>query len=137
MPIDKDMPSTLKRSQPKARRTYAKAHDSAVEEYGEGERAHRVAWGAVKHTYEKVGDHWEPKRHKGPSDRRSADPKARYRSGGSPTGGVDVLGRTKAELMDRARKLDIRGRSSMTKEQLAEAIKRRNDRATARARASE
>ena len=25
------------------------------------ERANRVAFSAVKHTHEKVGDHWEPK----------------------------------------------------------------------------
>ncbi len=38
--------------------------------------------------------------------------------------------------MDRARKMGVKGRSSMTKQQLAEAIKKGNDRATARARAS-
>jgi cation transport regulator ChaB len=136
VPVDQDMPSTLRRSDKKAQRTYAKAHDSAVDEYGEGERAHRVAWGAVKHTHEKVGDHWEPKGHKGPSDARSADPRARDKHGGTSTGGVDVKGHTKAELMDRARTMGIKGRSSMNKQQLAEAIKKGNDRATARARAS-
>ena len=38
-----ELPSTLKKSDAKAQRTFAKAHDSAVKEYGEGERAHRVA----------------------------------------------------------------------------------------------
>lgn len=136
MPVTKDMPSTLRRSDRKAQRTYAEAHDSAVDQYGEGERAHRVAWAAVKHTHEKVGDRWRPKARKGPSDDRSADPRAREKSGGTRTGGVDVKGHVKAELMDRARKLDVRGRSRMTKDELAVAIKKANDRATARARRS-
>ena len=54
---DKDLPGTLQRSPAKARRTYRKAHDSAVETYGEGERAHRTAFSAVKHSFEKQGDH--------------------------------------------------------------------------------
>ncbi len=71
-----ELPSTLKKSSAKAQRTFAKAHDSAAKEYGEGERAHRVAYSALKHSFEKkVGDHWEPKSSKGPSD-------ARARSGG-------------------------------------------------------
>ncbi len=134
MPASKEMPSTLRRSGKKAQRTWAKAHDSAVETYGEGERAHRTAFSALKHTHEKVGDHWEPKDHKGPSDERSADPNARRKSGGTNSGGVDVKGHTKDELMQRARELDISGRSSMNKGELAEAISKANDRATAKAR---
>jgi hypothetical protein len=38
---------------------------------------------------------------------------------------VDVNGNTKAELYERAKDLDIEGRSSMTKHELAEAIGRR------------
>ena len=49
----------LKKSPAKAQRTFAKVHDAAVKEYGEGERAHRVAYDALKHSFEKVGDHWE------------------------------------------------------------------------------
>jgi hypothetical protein len=37
------------------------------------------------------------------------------------------LGHTKQELYERARKLDVKGRSDMTKEQLAEAIARKQD----------
>lgn len=37
-----ELPSTLKKSPPKAQRTFAKAHDAAAEEYGEGERAQPV-----------------------------------------------------------------------------------------------
>ncbi|MDQ1498663.1 MAG: hypothetical protein QOI86_2003, partial [Actinomycetota bacterium] len=41
--------------------------------------------------------------------------------------GVDVEGHTKDELMERARKLDIRGRSKMTKQELGKAIARKQD----------
>ena len=66
--IQDELPSTLQRSDSKAQRTFAKAHDSAAEQYDDAERAHRVAFSALKHTHEKVGDHWEPKEHPGPSD---------------------------------------------------------------------
>ncbi len=72
MPAKEDMPSTLRRSPEKAQETWAKTHDSAVQTYGEGERAHRTAFSALKHSYEKVGDHWEPKDRKGPSDAQAA-----------------------------------------------------------------
>ena len=64
-----DLPGTLKRSPAKAQRTYAETLDSAHEQYeGNEERAHRTAYAAVKHSFEKVGDHWEPKEENGPSD---------------------------------------------------------------------
>jgi len=125
-----EIPSTLQRSDEKAQRTFAKAHDSAAEEYGDEQRANRVAWAAVKHTHEKVGDHWEPKDHNGPSD-----PQA---EGGADTdrethGGVDANA-TKEHLMDVAKRLDVPGRSSMTKDELVHAIEKANDRETAAAR---
>src|SRR4051812_37167227 len=123
----KDLPGTLKRSPAKAQRTWAKTHDSAVEEYGEGERAHRTAFSAVKHSFEKVGDRWEPKDKKGPSDPQAAKGGKEARKGGKTYGGVDLLGHTKDELMDRARKLNVRGRSKMKKNELAEAIARKQD----------
>ena len=127
-----ELPSTIQRSDAKAQRTFAKAHDAAVEQYGEGQRAHRVAYAALKHTHEKVGDHWEPKDKgaKGPSDEQAAG--GRYTS--RPTaGGVDANA-SKQHLLDVAKRLGISGRSHMTKEQLVEAIQKANDRATARAR---
>jgi cation transport regulator ChaB len=121
-----DIPGTLKRSPAKAQRTFEKAHDSAVETYGEGERAHRTAFAAVKHSFEKVGDHWEAKDHKGPSDPQAARGGASARRGqGKTFGGVDVLGHSKRELQERARSLGVKGASRMTKEQLAEAIARK------------
>jgi cation transport regulator ChaB len=126
MPGKDVLPDTLKRSPAKAQRTWIKAHDAAVEEYGEGERAHRTAFAAVKHSFEKVGDRWEAKHHKGPSDPQAARGGAEARERPSQTfGGVDVLGHTRRELMGRAQRLDVRGRSRMSKEQLAEAIARK------------
>ena len=44
MPGREELPDTLRRSSAKAQRTWIKAHDAAVEQYGEGERAHRTAF---------------------------------------------------------------------------------------------
>lgn len=118
-----ELPATLKRSPAKAQRTYSKTQDSAVEQYGEGERAHRAAYASLKHSFEKVGDHWEAKAHKGPSDPRSTKSTREKREGkGETFGGVDYYGSSKAELYERAQALDIQGRSKMSKRQLARAI---------------
>jgi cation transport regulator ChaB len=125
-PRKEELPDTLKRSPAKAQRTFAKAHDAAAEQYGEGERAHRTAFAALKHSYEKVGDHWEPKEEKGPSDPRSTKSTAQKRRGvGETFGGVDYYGHTKNELYERAKKLGVEGRSKMTKKELARAIARK------------
>jgi hypothetical protein len=125
-----ELPSTLRRSGRKAQETFAKAHDAAAEQYDDAERAHRVAFSALKHTHEKVGDHWEPKARRGPSDAQAA--------GGVDTdrptaGGVDANA-TKKHLGDVARRLGIAGRSRMSKQELVEAIQRANDRETRKAR---
>src|ERR671933_1381031 len=115
-----ELPSTLQKSSAKAQRTFAKAHDAAVEQYGEGERAHRTAFAALKHTFEKVGDHWEPKKEPGPSDPRSTKTTAQKARGvGETFGGVDYYGHTKQELYERARDLGVAGRSRMSKADLA------------------
>src|SRR3954451_2375241 len=90
MPAKKDMPSTVQRSGTKAQETWGKTHDSAVEEYGEGERAHRTAFASLKHWFEKVGDHWEPKEKKGPSDKQAAKGGTAARRGGQTEEGVDA-----------------------------------------------
>ena len=127
-PRREELPGTLRRSGAKAQRTFAKAHDAAAESYGEGERAHRVAYSALKHTHEKVGDHWEPKDSPGPSDAHAAG----GRGSSAPTaGGVDARA-SKAHLYEVATRLDIAGRSTMTKSQLVEAIQRENARRTRR-----
>ena len=81
MPAKKDMPSTVQRSSKKAQRTWVETHDSAVDQYGEGERAHRTAFSAVKHSFEKVGDRWEAKEEKGPSDKQAEKSGAEARRG--------------------------------------------------------
>lgn len=117
------MPSTLKRSPPKAQRTFEETLDHAEQEYGKGERASRTAYASLKHSFEKVGDHWEPKEHKGPSDPRSEKTGAARRRGeGATYGGVDAIGNTRQELYERAKKLAVPGRSRMNKGELAQAI---------------
>ena len=134
MPAKKDLPSTLQRSSKKAQRTWGKTHDAAVEQYGEGERAHRTAFDSLKHSFEKVGDHWEAKDEKGPSDAQAAKSGPAARRGTTRTaGGVDANA-TKAHLMDVAKRLDVRGRSRMTKDELVEAIQKANDRETSKSR---
>ena len=125
-----ELPSTLQRSPDKAQRTFAQTYDSAVETYGDAERAARTAFAAVKHSFEKVGDHWEPKAEKGPSDARAADGP----DTDAPTaGGVDANA-SKKHLYELAQRLDVPGRSSMSKDELVEAIDKANRRETARAR---
>ena len=131
-PVPDEIPSTLRRSEEKAQRTFAKAHDAAAEQYGDEQRANQVAWAAVKHSYEKIGDHWEPKDEKGPSDAQA--------EGGADTdretkGGVNANA-SKAHLMDVAKRLDIAGRSRMGKDELVDAIQKANDKATRDARTS-
>ncbi|MBA3420629.1 MAG: ChaB family protein [Thermoleophilaceae bacterium] len=126
MPGREELPSTLEKSAEKAQRTWIKAHDSAVETYGEGERAHRTAYSALKHSFEKVGDHWEAKDEKGPSDPQAAKGAPEALENPSETfGGVDVEGSTKEELYERAKAVDVQGRSNMSKEELARAVARK------------
>jgi hypothetical protein len=130
MPGKDELPSTLRRSPRKAQETWARTHDSAVGTYGEGERAHRTAFAALKHAFEKVGDHWEPKRRKGPSDAQAAGSSRTRR----PTAeGVDTNA-SKGHLLDLARRLKVPGRSRMDKGELVEAVQKANRRETAKAR---
>jgi cation transport regulator ChaB len=136
VPAKDELPSTLQRSPDKAQRTWSKAHDSAVETYGEGERAHRTAFAALKHTHQKVGDHWEPKNEAGPSDERAAggvDPGTGRGPSGKTAGGVNANA-SKQELLKQARKLGVRGRSSMNKGELVDALRKASERETRQAR---
>ena len=129
--IENELPSTLQRSEDKAQYTYAKTHDSALQTYdGDEQAANRVAFAALKHTHEKVGDHWEPKEENGPSDAQAAG----NRDTDRPTaGGVDANA-SKQHLYELATRLEVSGRSRMTKAELVEAIQKANARETARAR---
>ncbi|MGA8330377.1 MAG: ChaB family protein [Mycobacterium sp.] len=124
-PKKNELPSTLRRSSEGAQRTFAKVHDAAADQYGSEERAHRVAYAALKHSFEKVGDRWLRKPKKGPSD-------ARAERGGlnnpiPSDEGVDANA-SKKHLLDIARRLGVRGRSTMPKADLVEAIKKHNRR---------
>ena len=121
--VKEDLPGTLQRSPAKAQRTYAETLASAEGSYGKGERAHRTALASLKHSFEKVGDHWGAKPEKGPSDPGAATPGP----SGEHAGGVDVVGHTKAELYQRAAALGVTGRARMTKLELGQAIARKQD----------
>jgi cation transport regulator ChaB len=125
----KELPSTLQRSGDKAQETFAKTHDAAIEQYdGDEQRAHQVAFASLKHTHEKVGDHWEPKDEWGPSDAQAEGGRDTNR----PTaGGVDANA-SKKHLYELAQRLDVQGRSTMSKDELVQALQKANDRDSAR-----
>ncbi|MDQ0736234.1 ChaB family protein [Arthrobacter agilis] len=125
------LPSTLQRSDGKAQDTFAATLDSAEEQYGgDGERARRTAFASLKHGFEKVGDHWEPKEAKGPSDEQAAGDRADAR----PTAGGADANSSKQHLYDLAKKLDVPGRSRMSKAELVTELQKANDRETRKAR---
>ena len=131
---DSELPSTLQRSDAKAQDTFAKTYDSAIDSYdGDEQRAARAAYASLKHTHEKVGDHWEEKEEAGPSDKRA--------EGGGPgsseatAGGVDANA-SKDHLYEQAQKLDVPGRSGMNKDELVDALQKANDKQTRKARSS-
>lgn len=126
-----ELPRTLQKSPAKAQQTFAAAHDAAADQYGDEGRAYRVAFSAVKHGFEKVGDHWETKDEKGPSDERARIGGLSGR--GSAADGVNATA-TKKHLMDVARRLGVAGRSKMSKDELVEAIIKANRRISARER---
>lgn len=127
MPAVQELPSTIKRSPKRAQNMWVKAHDSAVKEYGEGRRAHMTAFAALRHSFEKIGDHWEPKAKSGPSDKaamgRSGRTAAAMGRSGRMAEGVDANA-SKEHLQGMASKLGVTGRSKMTKKELVGAIKK-------------
>ncbi|MBO0727798.1 MAG: ChaB family protein [Acidimicrobiaceae bacterium] len=132
-PIKAELPSTIRRSPRKARETFAKAHDAAAKQYGEGRRAHQTAYAALKHSFEKVGDHWEPKRGKGPSDEQAEKGGAGKTRQYPSAEGVDAKA-SKSHLQALAKRLNISGRSTMNKSELIDAVKKANRRKSAASR---
>jgi ChaB len=119
------LPATLKRSPTKAQETYIHTLESAEKTHRDGEAAHRIALASLKHSFEKIGDHWEPKTEKGPSDAQDqkTGPAARHSREKTPVVSMPSPAR---HLMDVARRLDVPGRSKMSKAQLVEAIDQAN-----------
>ncbi len=129
-----EVPSTVARSDDKAVRTYKKTLESAEDSYGGGERAHRTAYASLKHTHEKVGDHWEPKEHPGPSDPQAAQGAPASLRHPRPTAqGVDTAA-SKGHLDQVARRVGVDNPQDLTRDELVRAIEKANARATARAR---
>ena len=120
-----EIPQTLQRSDEKAQRTWAKAYDSAMDEYDDESRAAQTAWAALKRTHEKVGDSWQPKDDPGPSDSRAEG----GRQSGDTAGGVNANA-TKDELYEQAQELGVDGRSTMSKEELVDALEDESERRT-------
>jgi cation transport regulator ChaB len=126
MPAKKeDLPGTLKRSPKHAQEIYAKTLDAAHEQYDSEEAAHRVAFDSLKHSYKKVGDHWEAKAKKGPSDPQAARSGPEARNHPVATAGGKDVGVTKKEIYRKAQKLDVPGRSRMSKEELTKEVAKR------------
>jgi hypothetical protein len=63
-----ELPGTLRRSSKEAQEAVALAHDIAVQTYGEGDQANRVAYSELKRKFEKRGDHWIAKEPAEPGD---------------------------------------------------------------------
>jgi len=88
------------------------------------DQARRTALASLLRSYQKVGNHSEPRRSEGPSD----DPNATgVRTSCESAAGADVCAPSRQELYERAKRLGVRGRSSMNKVQLAEAIARHHE----------
>src|SRR5690606_11619026 len=89
---------------------------------------------SLKHTHEKVGDHWEPKDQKGPSDRQAARSGRPARDRPVDTAeGVNAFA-PKKHLVEVAKEVGVKGAQRMTKPQLVDAIQKANSRATAQPR---
>jgi cation transport regulator ChaB len=55
------MPQTIARSDKQAQGIWSRAYTRAAKQHGEGRKAERVAYDALKETYEKKGDRWVKK----------------------------------------------------------------------------
>lgn len=124
-----ELPSTLQRSDRHAQATFAQTYDAALKEYGDAERAARTAYASLKHSYEKVGDHWQAKARPGPSENQTSSRPGLDRPTSS---GVDANA-SKEHLYQLAKQLKVPGRSTMSKRELVDALQKANDKATRQA----
>ena len=61
---NEDLPPSVRlHLPPHAQDIYREAFNHAFERYGGADEArpHRIAWAAVKRSYEKIGDEWVPR----------------------------------------------------------------------------
>ena len=59
--VNEDLPPAVRAHLPEhAQDIFREAFNHALDEYGEEERAFRVAWAAVKRSYRKRGESWVP-----------------------------------------------------------------------------
>ena len=116
-------PKTVQRLDEHAQALWQAAHDSAVKTYGEGGRAHRVAFSALKHEYEKKGDRWVNKGWKGPSDPHAAKG---YKEGKNlPTAGGKVA-KTVGEAREKAKEARREAAEARRKEEKKEKAKKKD-----------
>ncbi len=125
-PIKDELPGTIQRSPKEAQETFAKAHDSAVETYGEDrQRAHRTAYSALKHKFESAATTGS-RRGTGAVRPAGQEPRRPQRQG-QELRRRGRRGQQQEGALRPRRLLDVQGRSKMNKEELAEAIARKQD----------
>jgi hypothetical protein len=64
-----ELPGTLRSSSEEAQQAFTMALASAVQAFGDGDRAVRAAYAEFKRTFEKCGDQWIPKQGCSQSDK--------------------------------------------------------------------
>ncbi len=103
-------PSTLQRSDDTAQATCAKTTTPPSRRYGEGERAHRTAFAAVKHSLREGRRPLGAQGRAGPERRagRAAPPRPARRGRRDTAGGVDANA-SKKHLYELAQRLDVAG----------------------------
>jgi plasmid stabilization system protein ParE len=103
---------------PKRERQYEHIKDSAKEQGASTKRAKEIAARTVNKERARTGEARE-------SSRTSRTDMPSSRRGGLRSGTSRPKGRTKEQLYNEARKMNIRGRSKMNKAQLQRAVDRR------------
>jgi hypothetical protein len=103
----------------KRERQYEHVKESEKKQGRSTKRAKEIAARTVNKERARAGET------KGPASRASTRDLSSGQRGGQRSGTKGPKGRTKEQLYDEARRIDIEGRSSMTKAQLQRAVDRR------------
>lgn len=102
----------------KQERQYQHIKDQAIERGSSKERAKEIAARTVNKERARSG-------HATQQSKTSTEDISAYRRGGKRSGqGSGPRGRTKQQLYDDARRLNVPGRSTMTKPELAQAVRK-------------